>query len=81
MRITMSSFALVAVLGIGYTTMVEAQPQREASAVDVRNDRDNGFDMGWLGLIGLAGLFGMKRSDARDRAVTRTDSGLPATAR
>jgi hypothetical protein len=76
----MSSLALVAVLGIGYTTMVEAQPQREMSAVDMRDNRDN-FDMGWLGLIGLVGLFGMKRSDARDRAVTRTDSGLSSTAR
>jgi MYXO-CTERM domain-containing protein len=30
-------------------------------SVDTRSDE--GFDMGWLGLIGLAGLLGLRRRD------------------
>jgi hypothetical protein len=80
MRIILSSVALVAMFGIG-STMAEAQSQRAATSADMRTDRDNGFDMGWLGLVGLVGLLGMKRSDARDRVVTRTDSGVSSTTR
>ena len=76
MRLTLSVFALVGTLGIGYATMAAAQPQREIPAqnIDVRDDGDDGFDAGWLGLIGLAGLLGMKRSEGRDRTVTRDSS-------
>lgn len=81
MRTTLGLVALVAMLGTGYAMTVEAQPQRDATAVDVRNDRDDGFNMGWLGLIGLAGLLGMKRAEARDRNVTRADAGISSTTR
>ena len=82
MRLTVSAVAVVTMLGLGYVTLA-AQPQRDdpTQTVDVRNDRDNGFDIGWLGLIGLAGLLGMKRSDKRDRTVTRSDSTVASPVR
>jgi hypothetical protein len=43
---------------------------------------DNGFDKGWLGLIGLAGLLGLKRrDDVRNRDVSRNDASRSASAR
>ena len=42
---------------------------------------DNGFDKGWLGLIGLAGLLGLKRRhDVRERGVS-SDASRSAGAR
>jgi MYXO-CTERM domain-containing protein len=40
-----------------------AAADRTASA---RVDTDRGFDWGWLGLLGLAGLFGLKRRPDTD---------------
>lgn len=82
MRITISAFAVVTMLGMGYATLA-AQPQRDdpTQAVDVRDNRDNGFDMGWLGLIGLAGLLGMKRSEKRDRTLSRSESSVASPVR
>ncbi|HUQ89167.1 MAG TPA: WGxxGxxG family protein [Vicinamibacterales bacterium] len=70
MRFKLSLLAMVAMLGVGYTTVAaQQQPQSDVRSIDARDDnRDNGFDMGWLGLIGLTGLLGMKRSsDVRTR--------------
>ena len=63
MRVKLSLLAIVSMLGLGYGATVAAadQPQRDVPTIDVQDDRDNDFDMGWLGLIGLAGLLGMKR--------------------
>ena len=33
------------------------------SSVENRTADDDGFDLGWLGLIGLAGLLGLRRRD------------------
>jgi hypothetical protein len=38
------------------------------TSVDARRDR--GFDWGWLGLLGLAGLLGRKRNDTRSMPMT-----------
>lgn len=39
----------------------------------VRRDTDRGFDWGWLGLLGLAGLMGMRRQpDVHRVDATRT---------
>jgi hypothetical protein len=37
----------------------------ENAAAGTAADDDDGMDWGWLGLIGLAGLMGMKRRDDR----------------
>ena len=60
------------------TTLVAAGAigQAQAPAPDTRptaQERDNDFDWGWLGLLGLAGLFGLKRHDTahvNDRVAT-----------
>jgi MYXO-CTERM domain-containing protein len=36
----------------------------------VRRDSDRGFDWGWLGLLGLAGLIGLRRQPDTTRAGT-----------
>jgi MYXO-CTERM domain-containing protein len=65
-------YALALVLALGTPALVEAQSQ----APDTRptaQERDNDFDWGWLGLLGLAGLFGLKRHEdahANDRVAT-----------
>lgn len=76
MRFKLSVLAMVSMLGVGYATVAAqpqggAQPQRDVQNVGLDDDRDEGgMDLGWLGLIGLTGLFGMKRSaDNRNRAV------------
>lgn len=37
----------------------------ENATAETAADDDDGMDWGWLGLIGLAGLLGMKRRDNR----------------
>ena len=66
------SYTLALVLALGTPALVQAQ----APAPDTRpiaQERDDDFDWGWLGLIGLAGLFGLKRHDnahVNDRVAT-----------
>lgn len=58
----MKGYALALVLALGTPAWVQAQ----APAPDTRpaaQERDDGFDWGWLGLLGLAGLFGLKRHE------------------
>ena len=69
------SLFLACLAGVGSATSAAAQDQSTVPA-DRRND-DNGFDKGWLGLIGLAGLLGLKRRDEHDvsqRDATRNDA-------
>ena len=73
------SLLFAAVAGLGTPSQVAAQDQGTSPAD--RHD-DNGFDKGWLGLIGLAGLLGLKRrDDVRDRDVSRNDASRSANAR
>ena len=73
MRFKLSLLAMVTILGMGYGTTVAAQQQPAAQqqvgvqGADMRDDRDGGVDMGWLGLAGLIGLVGLKRSQDRTR--------------
>ena len=64
------SYALALVLALGTPALVQAQaPDTRPTA----QERDNDFDWGWLGLLGLAGLFGLKRHDTahvNDRVAT-----------
>ena len=73
------SLLLAAVAGFSTPSQVAAQDRGTLPAD--RHD-DDGFDKGWLGLIGLAGLLGLKRrDDVRERDVTRNDAGRSANAR
>jgi hypothetical protein len=73
------SLVFAAVAGASTPSQAVAQ---EASTVPADRHDDNGFDKGWFGLIGLAGLLGLKRrEDVRDRDATRNDAGRSASAR
>jgi hypothetical protein len=60
-------------------TGVLAQPtvvsaQVDSPTTDLRAERDDGFDLGWFGLLGLAGLLGLRgrgRKIADDVGITR----------
>jgi MYXO-CTERM domain-containing protein len=52
-------------------------PNDTANNTAPNGDRDHNFNFGWLGLVGLAGLLGLRRhgrSDA-DTAMDRTTTG------
>ena len=83
MRFKLSALALVSMLGVGYGTAAAQQPQgSEPQRVDMSNDDrqdEGGMDMGWLGLIGLTGLLGMKRSAETGRRTTVGDHHTAST--
>lgn len=65
-------YALALVLALGTPAWVQAQAQAPDTR-PVAQERDDGFDWGWLGLLGLAGLFGLKRHEnahVNDRVAT-----------
>lgn len=68
MRFKLGLLAMVSMLGIGYGATVAAQPEPGVQSADLRDDRDDGVELGWLGLAGLTGLLGLKRSEPRHRA-------------
>jgi hypothetical protein len=61
--------------GSGTTSRSPGATTASADTTTVRRDNDRGFDWGWLGLIGLAGLMGRRRQPD----VHRTD-GMRTTA-
>ena len=73
------SLFLACLASVSSVTSAAAQDQSTVPAD--RHDDDNGFDKGWLGLIGLAGLLGLKRRDETTcRSATRpetTPAGAP----
>jgi MYXO-CTERM domain-containing protein len=72
------SLFFAAVAGLSTPSQVAAQDRDTVPA----DRHDDGFDKGWLGLIGLAGLLGLKRrDDVRERDVTKNDAGRTANAR
>jgi hypothetical protein len=83
LRTTLTGSLLLAVLaGVGSATTAAAQEQSTVPAD--RHDDDNGFDKGWLGLIGLAGLLGLKRRDEHDvsqRDATKNDASRASATR
>ena len=50
-------------------------PPDDRNGVTTRT-ADDGFDLGWLGLIGLAGLLGMRRRDDAHSDVKRTSRAV-----
>lgn len=65
--------ALATLMTIGSTWAVAQQPASDSSSMQDTNqsaDDDHGNDWGWLGLLGLGGLFGLKRKERDD--VVRT---------
>ena len=64
---------VVAATLLASSLFAQSDPNRPAdmSTTSRADDgRDNGFDMGWLGLIGLAGLVGLRRKSSEP--ITRT---------
>jgi hypothetical protein len=73
------SLLLAAIAGVSAPSQAASQ---DAGSLPADRHDDNGFDKGWLGLIGLAGLLGLKRrDDVRNRDVSRTDANRSASAR
>lgn len=65
----------------GFSTPSQAAAQ-DSGTLPADRHKDDGFDKGWLGLIGLAGLLGLKRrEDVRDRDLSRNDTSRTANAR
>ena len=68
----MKYYAFVLVLALVTPAWVHAQSQVQDTR-PAAQERDDGFDWGWLGLLGLAGLFGLKRhenANVSDRVAT-----------
>jgi MYXO-CTERM domain-containing protein len=62
-------FSLALVLVLAAPAMLHAQAQTEAQTTPRTMERENRMDWGWLGLLGLGGLFGLqgrRRDNHRD---------------
>ena len=72
------SLFFAAIAGVSTPSQAVAQ---DTGTLPADRHNDNGFDKGWLGLIGLAGLLGLKRrEDVRDRDLSRNDASRSANA-
>lgn len=68
-------FALIFALAFTFTVIGSADAayaadttggnNNENATADVANDDDDDMEWGWIGLLGLAGLMGLKRRDDR----------------
>jgi hypothetical protein len=80
-RASLGSLFLLCLATAGSPGRVAAQ---DAGTVPANTQDDNGFNEGWLGLVGLAGLLGLKRRD-RDEVkrgeVNRNDVSRAAASR
>jgi len=78
---TLGSLFLLCLATAGTPGRIAAQ---EVGTMPADTEDDNGFDAGWLGLVGLAGLLGLKRRD-RDEVkrgeVNRNDVSRGASSR
>ena len=52
----------------GVLTQPTIASAQDSPTTDMREERDDGFDMGWFGLLGLVGLLGLRGRD-RDRKI------------
>lgn len=72
MRNLSKVFVLVALLGVGVTSVSAQQPREMPSETMMTTDnRDSGTSWGWLGLVGLAGLAGMMRKESHARNIAQ----------
>jgi MYXO-CTERM domain-containing protein len=55
-----------------------SNPSASTNNMNTRNDDSRGFDYGWLGLLGLAGLLGFRRRDVHTHQGTATLPGVPS---
>jgi hypothetical protein len=68
----------VSVLALSVPSLVQAQTQAPETRPDpapAADRHDDNFDWGWIGLLGLAGLLGLKRRDTvgdRERVAATT---------
>ena len=83
MQNKLSKVVMVCALVVGFAGVSAAQQPRETPAQSINtvdDDRQDGMNLGWLGLLGFAGLLGLKRRESV-APVVRTDSGYSATTR
>lgn len=60
-------WAILGVLGCSVVPMVHAQTDANSQTNTAGGyEENNGPDMGWVGLLGLAGLMGLRRRPAQD---------------
>jgi hypothetical protein len=75
MNIVKSSvLALALLFGVTWANAQAPAPE-ERNAPSAAADRDDNMDWGWIGLLGLAGLLGLKRrghDEVRDRVTMGT---------
>lgn len=84
MRQILGIVVLLCALGVGSGAALQAQDRREVPPQTINtvdHDRDDGFEWGWVGLLGLVGLAGLMRRESHDRTVVRTTDTRPSTAR
>lgn len=64
---TLIGFMFALIIGLSVPVLADAQTEAPDARRDTTAaDRQDDFDWGWLGLIGLAGLFGLRRRDTVD---------------
>jgi len=59
----------------------QTAPGTDMSRNGNRDDNNHDFNMGWLGLVGLAGLLGMRRHNQRHDDVRNIDNTGPSSMR
>lgn len=68
---------LLGVALLASPAMMNAQSAQDTASTQTQNtgrDTDHGFNWGWLGLIGLAGLTGLRRRETMPSGRLATDT-------